>query len=321
MLVVTKFIRKDKVHADHWVDDPTLGRRVPLEVSLLSMLHHRHIIRVVDLYENEQYLQMVMERHGCMDLFEFIDRDPAMDEPLASYIFRQICSALEHLHSLEILHRDVKDENVIIDSTFHVKLIDFGSATFVSSGQLLSTFCGTVEYCAPEVLLGNKYDGYMLEMWSLGVTLFTLLCGENPFHDVEDTISKPLRLPAGITPELAELLAGLLDKSPQTRLRLPHAAEHPWTAQPVNAAIYKFEEVVACSAFEVNPPRFLTAGLLDAEPSATALSFSALTHATPPKHGRCRREPAGRDRVRSDETPLCRPPAGDFLPLHQSLHQ
>lgn len=68
----------------------------------------------------------------------------------------QIGLAVEYLHSLNILHRDIKDENVIIDNKFHVKLIDFGSATFMSKDTLFSTFYGTTEYCSPEVLAGNK---------------------------------------------------------------------------------------------------------------------------------------------------------------------
>ncbi|KPJ05646.1 PAS domain-containing serine/threonine-protein kinase [Papilio xuthus] len=157
LLTVAKFILKEKVGAHFWVDGPD-GRKVPLELSLLTTLKHPNIVSVLDVFENDKYFQMVMEKHGAgMDLFEFIERRPRLDEPLISYIFRQIGQAVEYLHSLNILHRDIKDENVIIDNKFHVKLIDFGSATFMSPDTLFSTFYGTTEYCSPEVLTGNKY--------------------------------------------------------------------------------------------------------------------------------------------------------------------
>ena len=91
MQVVTKFIQKSKVYEENWVSDTLLNMRVPLEISLLSTLNHPNIIKVLDVHENEEYLQLVMEKHGSgMDLFEFLARRPTLDEPLASYIYRQV---------------------------------------------------------------------------------------------------------------------------------------------------------------------------------------------------------------------------------------
>ena len=158
VLVVTKFIRKSKVCWDMWVDGKE-GEKIPFEASLLLALRHPGIVSVCDVYQNKNFVQMVMEKHGEMDLFEFIDRSPIMDEALSSLLFRQVVSAVDFLHSREILHRDIKDENIIIDHHFGCKLIDFGSATFFKPGQLFNTFYGTVEYCSPDVLRGFPYEG------------------------------------------------------------------------------------------------------------------------------------------------------------------
>lgn len=128
-----------------------------------------------------------------------------MSEQLGCFIFRQIAKAVDFLHSLNILHRDIKDENIILDHHFHIKLIDFGSATFMEPGKMFSTFYGTTEYCSPEVLAGNKYYGPELEVWSLGVTLFVLMFFENPFLDLEDTLRAELMMPQDVSAELESL--------------------------------------------------------------------------------------------------------------------
>ena len=92
---MTKFILKSKVYEENWVNDTLLDMRVPLEISILSTLNHPNIVRVLDVHENDDYFQLVMEKHGSgMDLFEFLARRPALDEPLASYIFRQVLEKL-----------------------------------------------------------------------------------------------------------------------------------------------------------------------------------------------------------------------------------
>lgn len=257
LLVITKFIRKSKVCEESWVTDSLIGRVVPLEVSLLTTLHHPNIVRVLDVFENTGHFQMVMEKHGAgMDLFEFIDRSPSLDEPLASYIFRQVVSALSYLHGLRVLHRDVKDENIILDEKFHVKLIDFGSAAFMAPDRYFTTFCGTVEYCSPEVLQGNPYSGPELEMWALGVTLYTLFFEENPFVDVEETILACLRPPYETSEELWNLISWLLQRDPQKRCTLPEVEAHPWTTQPVCPESYRFEDVVHATPEEICPSKY-----------------------------------------------------------------
>ncbi|XP_047737260.1 uncharacterized protein LOC125178169 [Hyalella azteca] len=160
-------------------------------------------VSVLDVFDNVDFVQLVMEKFGAgLDLFEFIERDPVLEEPLAAHIFSQLMlyipperfsiklidfgsatyrrrdghlfsqfagtveycspellSALLYLREVGVLHRDIKDENVIINERFSIKLIDFGSATYRRrDGHLFSQFAGTVEYCSPEVLLGNKLE-------------------------------------------------------------------------------------------------------------------------------------------------------------------
>ncbi|XP_073712319.1 PAS domain-containing serine/threonine-protein kinase isoform X2 [Misgurnus anguillicaudatus] len=245
--VVVKFIRKSAVVGECWVDDPDLGR-VTQEVSILARLHHPNIVKVLEIFENEGFFQMVMEKHGDgVDLFEFIDMQPRLDEPLASYIFRQLVAAVSYLRGQRVLHRDIKDENIIINSQFHIQLIDFGSAAVLEPGQLFYTFCGTLEYCSPEVLQGNPYEGPELEMWSLGVLLYTLLFSENPFCSVEETLKAQLNPPCQISTELYGLLAGLLHPVITQRITLEELLESPWLRQPINLAEYSWGEVFASS--------------------------------------------------------------------------
>ncbi|XP_074446255.1 PAS domain-containing serine/threonine-protein kinase isoform X4 [Larus michahellis] len=241
--VVVKFIWKERVLEDCWVDDPDLGR-VTQEIAILLKLQHPSIIKVLDVFENERFFQLVMEKHGSgLDLFTFIDNQPNLDEPLASYIFRQLVSAVGYLHCRNILHRDIKDENIVIAEDFTIKLVDFGSAAYLEPGKLFYTFCGTIEYCSPEVLSGKPYRGPELEMWSLGVTLYTLVFGENPFCELEEAVAADLNPPRPVSKGLMDLIAGLLHPVPEQRTTLAMLVEDRWLKQPVNLGDYTWEEV------------------------------------------------------------------------------
>ncbi|XP_034039788.1 PAS domain-containing serine/threonine-protein kinase [Thalassophryne amazonica] len=242
--VVVKFISKARIVADCWVEDPMLGH-VSQEIAILTRVQHHNIVKVLEVFENGSYFQMVMEKHGDgLDLFEFIDMQPRLDEPLASYIFRQLVAAVFYLRTRNIIHRDIKDENIIIDNCFHIRLIDFGSAALLAPGKLFYTFCGTLEYCSPEVLQGNPYEGPELEMWSLGVLLYTLLFSENPFCGVEEILQARLRPPCPLSPELFGVLSGLLNPEPTQRITLDQLLLQPWISQPISLAEYSWSEVV-----------------------------------------------------------------------------
>ncbi|XP_009707454.1 PREDICTED: PAS domain-containing serine/threonine-protein kinase [Cariama cristata] len=248
--VVIKFIWKERVLEDCWVDDPDLGR-VTQEIAILLKLQHPSIIKVLDVFENDRFFQLVMEKHGSgLDLFTFIDNRPNLDEPLASYIFRQLVSAVGYLHCRNILHRDIKDENIVIAEDFTIKLVDFGSAAYLEPGKLFYTFCGTIEYCSPEVLSGKPYHGPELEMWSLGVTLYTLVFGENPFCELEEAMAAVLNPPWHVSKGLTNLMAGLLHPLPEQRMTLAMLAEDGWLKQPVNLGDYTWEEVYVSAETE-----------------------------------------------------------------------
>ncbi|XP_067596091.1 PAS domain-containing serine/threonine-protein kinase isoform X1 [Pseudorca crassidens] len=278
--VVVKFIQKEKVLEDCWIEDPKLGR-VTLEIAILSRVEHANIVKVLDVFENRGFFQLVMEKHGSgLDLFAFIDRHPSLDEPLASYIFRQLVSAVGYLRSKSIIHRDIKDENIVIAEDFTIKLIDFGSAAYLERGKLFYTFCGTIEYCAPEVLMGNpapsafspscSYKGPELEMWSMGVALYTLIFEENPFCELEEALEAAIKPPYLVSEDLMNLMSGLLQPVPEQRTTLEKLVTDPWVTQPVNLADYTWEEVC-----RLNKPEsgVLSTGSLELEsrsPSAAA---------------------------------------------------
>lgn len=107
-----------------------------------------------------------------------------LDENSTKNIFQQIISGMVYLHSKNIFHRDIKLENIIIQNKNLIKIIDFGFGTCSPRNKLLNFFCGTPSYMPPEIILKKDYLGEYADIWSIGILLYTILCGAFPFRGI-----------------------------------------------------------------------------------------------------------------------------------------
>ncbi|KAI8833199.1 kinase-like domain-containing protein [Chytridium lagenaria] len=272
MDVAIKFIAKDKIPPTSWKRDRTLGI-IPIEAFILKRVSHQNIIRFLDVHEDSNFFYLVMEaahaihpptiqrgrtmtcdnglphrkpsslsissrkrglqRRPSQDLFDVIERNPRMPERVVRHIFAQILDAIAHLHAMGYVHRDIKDENVIVDEEMCVKVIDFGAAAVVprNRGEWFDEFCGTMVYCPTELASSRRssrssrsasviplstgedvdedtiermakapggekyrYRGPEQDIFSLGVLLYILLEGSRPYSSQSDRRERPAGL-------------------------------------------------------------------------------------------------------------------------------
>lgn len=153
-----------------------------------SIMGHPGICKLADFFEDDDYYYMVMPKFGDgEDLFDYVESSPyGLDIQDVRSFLGQIIDVIAFMHASGIVHRDIKDENVILESHGMIQVIDFGSATKLRPGRTFDTFSGTMDYAAAEILRGERYTGPPQDIWAYGVLAYVLVCGECPFHDMDE---------------------------------------------------------------------------------------------------------------------------------------
>jgi serine/threonine protein kinase len=208
--------------------------KVLQEVYILKKVRHANIIRLFEVFEDALHILIVMEFAAGGDLLRYLKQRGRLPEAEARDMFRQIVYGLGHIHSRCVLHRDIKLDNILLDTEGGVKICDFGVSKIYPRGVVIKEQCGTPAYIAPEVITNEGYEGYYIDHWSLGIVLYAMLFAAVPFKgdnmsEMLSTIrSTPLTFPESISLEAKDLLAGLLQIDPYERLSVPEILAHPW---------------------------------------------------------------------------------------------
>uniref|UniRef100_A0A1A8U1T4 MAP/microtubule affinity-regulating kinase 3 n=1 Tax=Nothobranchius furzeri TaxID=105023 RepID=A0A1A8U1T4_NOTFU len=193
------------------------------EVRIMKMLNHPNIVKLFEVLETEKTLYLVMEYASGGEVFDYLVAHGRMKEKEARAKFRQIVSAVQYCHQKCIVHRDLKAENLLLDADMNIKIADFGFSNEFTLGNKLDTFCGSPPYAAPELFQGKKYDGPEVDVWSLGVILYTLVSGSLPFDGQnlkelrERVLRGKYRIPFYMSTDCENLLKKFLILNPSKR--------------------------------------------------------------------------------------------------------
>ncbi|XP_071613239.1 SNF-related serine/threonine-protein kinase-like [Heliangelus exortis] len=206
------------------------------EVRCMKLVQHPNVVRLYEVIDTHAKLYLILELGDGGDMFDHIMRhEGGLAEARAKHYFAQIVHAISYCHKLHVVHRDLKPENVVFfQEQGVVKLTDFGFSNLFQPGKMLTTSCGSLAYSAPEILLGDEYDAPAVDIWSLGVILYMLVCGHPPFQEANDSETLTMimdcryTVPPHVSAQCADLISRMLQRDPKQRASLEEIEGHAW---------------------------------------------------------------------------------------------
>ena len=209
--------------------------RINREISILKKVNHYNIAKLYQVVETKLIIYLIQEYIQGKDFLEYLNKKKKLIETEACKFFHQIISGLEYLHQCGIAHRDFKPENIILTNNNQLlKIIDFGLSNTYKDGQLLKTGCGSPCYVPPEMIKEEKYNGALTDIWSAGVILYLMLCGNLPFYDddneilYEKILSGQYLTPDYLSEDAKDILKKILEIDPKKRINFEGIKAHPW---------------------------------------------------------------------------------------------
>uniref|UniRef100_A0A7S0QW82 Protein kinase domain-containing protein n=1 Tax=Cryptomonas curvata TaxID=233186 RepID=A0A7S0QW82_9CRYP len=223
-----------KMFESNKIADPNSKRRGAREIRILKALQHPRIVRLFEVVESATRKHVIMEYASGGDLCHYVREKKRLSEGESARLFMQITDALSYCHRRGVVHRDVKLDNLLLDAVGNVKLADFGFSVTFFHGQKLKKACGSPSYAAPEIVTRKPYHPPGVDVWSLGVVLYAMVCGYFPFHGSTSQdlcrriASGKFECPAFMSAECRDLVRRMLSVDTSRRTSLADAEQHSW---------------------------------------------------------------------------------------------
>ncbi|KAI9208045.1 aurora-related kinase 1 [Polychytrium aggregatum] len=226
-VVALKILYKDEI------TKYKVEKQLRREIEIQTNLRHENILRLYGYFYDSKRVYLILEYASGGELFDVLQKHRRFKEHVAAKYIAQMASALKYLHKKNVIHRDIKPENMLLGIGGEIKLADFGWSIHAPNARR-KTFCGTVDYLAPELVARNQSHDAGVDIWALGVLCYEFLVGDAPFANEKQQVTFQriqnidILFPAHVSPAAQDLIIGLLQKEPHDRLTLDQVAQHPW---------------------------------------------------------------------------------------------